>query len=189
MFDIVFPSENEKEFILIAEKLSIKELYLVYDYKKGEDYFFIDEFKNDKVKLKLGLIAKDNEILKAKQVCDFVIAESSDNDQDVLEKFKPNLMFDFENSKLNDKTHYRRSGLNQVLCKIAAENDIIIGFSFNSLLKCTGARRAVLLGRMMQNINICRKYKVKIGVFSFALKPYEMRSGKDLESLGRVLSK
>jgi RNase P/RNase MRP subunit p30 len=56
-----------------------------------------------------------------------------------------------------------------------------------SLLKCSDVRRAVLLGRMKQNLRICKKYKVKIRVFSFALKPYEIRSEKDLESLGKVL--
>ena len=47
--------------------------------------------------------------------------------------------------------------------------------------------RGQILGRMMQNVKICRKYKTKMIVFSFAENKKEMRDVKDLISFGRVI--
>jgi RNase P/RNase MRP subunit p30 len=189
--DIAFPNKNEKEFIEIAEKLGTKELYLAYNY--GCDVKQIkaklDELqKQTKVKLNIALIAKDKDILRAKQKCNFVITESSDKDQYVLERLKPNLIFNFETNPKKDKFHYRISGLNQVLCNIARENGIIIGFSFSLLLNSERLKRAQILGRMMQNIRFCRKYKVKTLFASFARNPYEMRSLKIYDSLQLLMA-
>ncbi len=88
----------------------------------------------------------------------------------------------------NDKKDFmksRNSGLNQVLCKIAKKNDVAIGFSFNEILK--SSRRSLLIGRMRQNIKLCRKYKVRMVFASFAKSLYEMRGAKDLFSLAQVL--
>src|SRR3989338_6580410 len=57
-----------------------------------------------------------------------------------------------------DFMHQRNSGLNHVLCALAKENNVAIGFSFSSILHAE--KRAVLLGRIMQNILLCRKYKI-----------------------------
>jgi RNase P/RNase MRP subunit p30 len=40
---------------------------------------------------------------------------------------------------------------------------------------------------MMQNIDFCRKYKIKTAIASFARNPYEMRGPRDLMSFGIVL--
>ncbi|MAG19933.1 hypothetical protein CL618_00685 [archaeon] len=92
-----------------------------------------------------------------------------------------------EKEKRADHMKYRSSGLNHILCKIAKENKISIGFSFNDVLKSKGMLRGQILGRMMQNVRICRKYKVKMIVFSFAENKKEMRDVKDLISFGRVI--
>ncbi len=57
----------------------------------------------------------------------------------------------------------RNSGLNQVLCKLAKENDVAIGFSFKDLLNSKD--KGALLGKMMQNVRLCRKYKVRMFLF------------------------
>ena len=73
-----------------------------------------------------------------------------------------------ENNRLKDHLHYRKSGLNQVLCKLAKKNNVAIGFDFCLILKSNSLDRAKFLGRMIQNVKLCRKYKVKmiIGCFS-----------------------
>jgi len=192
MFDIVFPDKNEKEFLEIARKLGNKELYFVYPYKKKVDDYkkiLYSLQKQTKIKLNLGLIAKPNDISKAKNICKFVITESSDKDQHILEKTKPNLIFSLEKQEKRDKYHYRISGFNQVLAKIAFKNKTIIGFSFSELLNTDKSKRIILLGRIIQNIKICKKYKVKTLLVSFATKPYEQRSLKTLQSLKEILRK
>jgi len=191
MTDIVFPNKNEEKFIETAERIGTKEVYFIYAYQKniGELKNKIQELqKATKVKLNLGLIAGSKDILKAKRICNFVIAESSDDDQHVLEKLTPSLMLNFEKSEKRDRFHYRVSGLNQVLCKLAAKNEVVIGFSFSELLNAPKFKRAVLLGRMMQNIRLCRKYKVKTLLASFAKTSFEMRDERILKSLYSILN-
>lgn len=83
--------------------------------------------------------------------------------------------------KGKDKLHYRKSGLNHVLCKLANENNVAIGFSLDKMYD------PVDLGRVKQNIKLCRKYKVKIVVVSFAKNKYQMRALNDLMAFCRVI--
>ena len=84
-----------------------------------------------------------------------------------------------------DNLHFRNSGLNQVSCKLARENEIAIGFSFNDVLNSDN--KSLLIGRLKQNTKLCRKFKVKIVLASFAKNKYEMRHAKDLIAFGRVI--
>ena len=79
-----------------------------------------------------------------------------------------------------DKMHQRDSGLNQVLLKLAKQNNVAIGFSFKSLLN--SKTRVKDLGRIIQNIKLCRKYKVKI-----VIQEFEERNKEDVNSLFKVL--
>jgi len=88
--------------------------------------------------------------------------------------------YGFEEQEPKDHTHYRRSGLNQVLCKIATKKNVRITFSFASILGATREKRALILGRIMQNIRLCQKYKTPMKIASFATEPYQMRSPHDL---------
>ena len=55
--------------------------------------------------------------------------KSSDDDRRVFEKNKNIFIYNLED-KNRDFIHYRNSGLNQVLCKLAKKNDIAICFNF-----------------------------------------------------------
>ncbi|MBI2672841.1 hypothetical protein HYX19_01135 [Candidatus Woesearchaeota archaeon] len=81
-----------------------------------------------------------------------------------------------------DFLNARNSGLNQVLLGLAKKNHISIGINFNEILKSRGVERAKLLGRIAQNIALCRKYHVEIVLGSFASDEFEMRAPKDLIS-------
>ena len=100
-----------------------------------------------------------------------------------LENKHIDIIFGLEDHKFPDFLHQRNSGLNHILCKIAHDNDKIICFDFSSILNSKGMKRARIFGRMMQNIRLCRKYKVKMAAASFG----EMRNRRDLESLFKVL--
>jgi RNase P/RNase MRP subunit p30 len=39
----------------------------------------------------------------------------------------------------------------------------------------------------MQNIKLCKKYKIDINIYSFAQDIYEMRDTKDIQALKRIL--
>ncbi len=84
-----------------------------------------------------------------------------------------------------DFMHQRNSGLNHVLCALAKENNVAIGFSFSCILHAQ--QRAKSLGRMMQNILLCRKYKIHMVIGSFAENEWDVRNEKDLQAFFKVL--
>jgi len=122
---------------------------------------------------------------KTKQ--ELIIINGSLLNRAVLENRKVDLLVGVERSSRDDMMHFRNSGLNQVLCKLAHKNDIAIAFNFNDLLKARGIERSVLLGRMAQNVRLCRKYKNKMIIASFAGNEYELKSANDLVSFGIVI--
>jgi len=83
-----------------------------------------------------------------------------------------------------DKIHQRVSGLNQVLCKLAKENKVAIGFSFSSILHSKDYKE---FGRIKQNIKLCRKYKVPMVIGNFASKKDDLRKLDDIYSMFKVL--
>ncbi|MBU2589255.1 MAG: hypothetical protein KKA65_01235 [Nanoarchaeota archaeon] len=104
--------------------------------------------------------------------------------QQTLENKKSEIIVIHEKSP-KDHLHFRRTALNQVTCKLAKKNKIIIAFSFDKIINSRD--KALVFGRLMQNFKLCRKYKVKVLFASFARNKYGMRSSHDLLSLLQVL--
>ena len=104
------------------------------------------------------------------------------NDARAFENKRIDVVVSLERASGNDFIHYKNSGMNQVLCKLAKKNGIAIGFNFNDILI-----GKPFIGRMMQNVRLCRKYKVNMILASFASNIYEMRNPRDLISFGRCI--
>lgn len=113
-----------------------------------------------------------------------IAIQSSPSDRGVLER-KPFLLYDLETSERKDAHHFRSSGLNHVMCRLAGTTRIAISLSLMHLAR--PAHKPELVGRIMQNIRLCRKYDVRMFVGSFATKPTDMRSPHDVAALLRVL--
>ena len=207
MIDFVVPNNNENEFIAMAERLGYKGIYFLYnldDYLNKSKKF---EIKTNKIKVNIGIIADYKNIYKIKNIPEkqsfsgrrksfafsselkdedvFVAVKSSDNNKEIIEKSGVNMIFSFEENSRRDFIHQRASGLNHVLCKSAKENNVTMGFSVKSILDAENKQE--LLGRIMQNMNLCRKFKVKTTIASLAQKPLEMREIHDLTSLFEIL--
>lgn len=61
-----------------------------------------------------------------------------------------------------DKLKQRDSGLNQVLCKIAKDNRIILAIDLNELIKTEDKKeKSKILARILQNIKLIKKFKNK----------------------------
>ena len=105
--------------------------------------------------------------------------------QRALQPKKTDFIYNLEDSKKEDKMNRRSSGLNQVYCKLAHDKGIAVAFNFNLVLHAEN--RDVILGRMMQNVRFCRKYKVKMIIASFAINTYEQRAPNDLIAFGRCI--
>ncbi len=89
--------------------------------------------------------------------------------------------------KGRDHLHWRNAGLTSQILQLAQKHGIAIGFCFSSVLEREGVERSQVLGRMMQNVRLCRKYRVGMVLCSFACDIYGLRSASDLQSFGRIL--
>mgnify|MGYP001584288517 CR=1 FL=1 len=114
-----------------------------------------------------------------------VIIEGNSVNRDILERDNVNILLSPHKDLKRDSMHFRNSGLNQVLCSISKKNNIAIGFSFSEFLNSND--RALILGKMQQNVRLCRKFKVKMVIASFAKNEYELRSIETLKSFGYIL--
>lgn len=172
MIDVVFPNKNEEEYIDLAKKLGISGLIFVYkspaEFYQGKPKFPITN----------ALILEPKNLQKAKQAHALAICTAS---REAIER-GASIVFGFEQLEQKEHTHYRGGGLNQVLCKLAKEKGVAIGFSFSSILTSFGQKRAILIGRMTQNIMICKKYKTPMWLASFATEPCQMRAKAEIEA-------
>jgi len=135
--------------------------------------------------IKISEVTNSNQLRKLKN--DLNIVEGGKFNREVLSTKNIDILVSPEKNRKEDFLHHRNSGLNHILCKLANKNKIAIGFSFNEVLKSKNVDRAKILGRMRQNIKLCRKYKVNMIIASFANDKYEMRSLNDLKSFSRVI--
>ena len=171
MRDIVIPKGNEKELAKMAETLGYDTLWFIYSSEK-------ESFKG-----KLP-VKHENFILSEKRTGKQSCAKCTpDNIRNLVEHVKPEFIFGLEESMPKDYIHQRGSGINHIIAKLAAQNGTAIAFSLASLQK----DRARIMGRMKQNIELCRKFKCRMLIGSFASSPLEMRAPGDIQSLFTLL--
>ena len=87
---------------------------------------------------------------------------------------------------LNHPAFDKSSGLNQVLAKAAAENNVAIGLTLRSLLHSRGPRRVRLLSDLRANLDLARKYDVSLVLSSDAMSCFDLRSPMDALALAEV---
>jgi RNase P/RNase MRP subunit p30 len=104
-----------------------------------------------------------DKLLKSKKKV-IILGKSIEFNRKILENKKVNTLI-ISHKEKKDKLRQRDSGLNQVLCKIARENNITIAFDFSEL-EGEKKEKALLLARLIQNIKLCRKYKTKFIILS-----------------------
>jgi len=134
-----------------------------------------------------AVIVSANDIRSAKKKSKYVIAKSSDKDRYVIEHEKPFMLIGLGESTKSDKTKKREIGINQVLCKLAAKNNVSFGFNFKSLLTADIERRAIILGRWMHIARIARKYKVKCNIISLAESQEDLRDAYDFQAFANLI--
>jgi len=166
--------------VLITENKELLELSKKLGFTKT--MFVEKDFVSIKAKSKKELI---REISKAKGKLTVYKASSEELLRFALEKTKINMVYGMETINPKDSVHFVRGGLDQITCRLAAEKDKIIGFSFSEILNAKN--RDKIIARMKFNIKLCKKYKVKIFFSSFACSEKELRSAKDLFAFWKIL--
>lgn len=102
----------------------------------------------------------------------------------ILEKEKIDVLL-LNQSERTDKINQRNSGFNHVLAKIARKKCVAIGINFDEIVESGKKRKADILGRVIQNVKLCNKNKLKMKFVS--LKNKNERDISDVKFLGLVL--
>jgi RNase P/RNase MRP subunit p30 len=113
------------------------------------------------------------------------IVFSSDDDEisrKILEKENISILLLNQEGR-KDFHKQRNSGLNQVLAKLAKKKNIAIGINLDELITSTEKEKSAILARVIQNIKICRKSKLKMKFIQKSQK----RNLIDVKSLGLTL--
>lgn len=189
MKDIAIPKNNEAEFIEIAVKLNIKKLFFLYnfdEYNEENTKKKLDSIKSS-IEIEIGFNVNQKNLSKAFKLSRLLAVKSSDKDRVFIESGKIKIIYGFEEVNRKDYLHQRASGLNHILCELAKKNDVAVGISYGSLIGKDAASSSLLMGRMMQNIKLCQKYKVKMVIGSFSSNPFDLRAPHDIMSLFAML--
>jgi len=173
MVDFFVPSGNEEEFAKAAKEIGVDEFVFLYSFK--------DYKKKLSGEYETGVIFEDevsiSMVRKAVQLSDYVVVKAYDNLREVLEKNKRIYVYGLELGEQKDFVHFRNSGLNHVLVKIAKDNKIKFLFNFSEFLSLNPKKRGVVLGRLKQNIELFKKYKVEFSFASFANSKFNIKKG------------
>ncbi len=190
MYDLVVPNNNEKEFLEKAKALGISNLIFLYPVKN------VDEIRNKKqFGVKIGLLFLPKTVGEAKKIneklyleVDLIAATSQDEavTRALCENPMVDIVFGVATSFGKDALDYRRAGINAIVANLIKENKQSYAVSFVNILNEIGVKRAKLLGREMQNIQLLRR-KVPLIIASFAKKPEEMRLAENLGAFLRIL--
>lgn len=180
MIDIVFPKENETEFIKTAELLNIKQLCFAYE--KPVDVSIFQH--QTKILLSSAVICRPEEVRKYKGKIVTIVNAPEDQSKlrHIIEKIRPDILVGLEFHRKRDFIHHRASGLNHILAELAKQKKVAIGFSFSDILKAKPRDRAIYMGRISQNIHFARKFGFKTVIASFADSPWNLRSKNDIVS-------
>ena len=100
----------------------------------------------------------------------FVMAKDDDFNRAVLEYGRFDIILGIEAGRRKDKLKQLDSGLNEVLARIAAKNNVTIGFDLVELAGLAKMEKAVRLARIKQNITLCRKAGARLALVNCADK-------------------
>ena len=104
------------------------------------------------------------ELKKNKQSI-IVQAQADKFNRKIIENPDVDILLSPESLNRKDKLKQRDSGLNEVMCKLAKKNNIKIGIDLSALAKQPKKQKAILIARIMQNINLCKRTKTPIVIF------------------------
>ena len=101
-----------------------------------------------------------------------------------VETLKIDYLISPERGVKKDTLKQRDSGINHVVAKLMKEKGIVIVIDFSSIAKLSGKDKAIRLGRLIQNVKICRKAGCEIKIASFGKSDVGIVGEKARSSLG-----
>ena len=105
---------------------------------------------------------KEIQQLKKENKTVTVQAQNNEFNRKILENKDVDILVGVELHDRKDKLKQRDSGLNEVLCKLASKNNIKIAIDLEKIKKLNKIEKAIVLARIIQNIQLCKRTNTKI---------------------------
>jgi len=108
-----------------------------------------------------------------------VVAQDENFNRKIFENKDVDMVVGLELHNKRDFMKQRDSGLNEILCKLAHDNNIKIGVDINKIAGLGKVEKARVLARVSQNIKLCKRTKTKIVILNNSkknAKKYEVNS-------------
>ena len=102
----------------------------------------------------------------------------------VIETLRVDYLVSPERGIKKDSLKQRDSGINHVVAKLAKEKGILIVVDFNEVGKLRGKEKAMRLGKIIQNMKVCRKAGCGIRIASFGSNEDEIVDEKSRKAFG-----
>jgi ribonuclease P/MRP protein subunit RPP1 len=115
----------------------------------------------------LNEVRKQIQEIKRKNPSEEIIVRANDIEfnRKILEMKSIDILLSPEIHNRKDFLKQRDSGLNEVLVKLAAKNNIKIGINLDGIQKLEKKEKAIVLARIRQNITLCKRTKADIILF------------------------
>ncbi len=176
MYDIVFPKNNELDFIKQAKKLGYDKLVFIYSEKTFQSAPNLEvESKKHNVEIVRGCLCEKK----------FVETDFSITNSNRIGWMKQDVKLIFDIEENDHFMNQKDSGMNVAVAQQMKQYSCLYGINFSRILSYKN--RSDLLGSIMQNIMLCNKYKVSVNLASFSANLLEMRNPEDLKAFGRIL--
>ncbi|MEK6898687.1 MAG: hypothetical protein AABW79_01165 [Nanoarchaeota archaeon] len=107
-----------------------------------------------------------NSISNKKNKIDYAEIPEDELKRKALERSAIKILLSPEKYKTKAKPRQIDTGLNEILARIAAKNNISIGINLDEIKNLNISEKAERLARIKQNIKICRKTSTKIALKS-----------------------
>lgn len=166
------------EIVFIKEISNVKELDIKKDLKDYDGILI----KNQNIDVMRRIIDKSQNSFKNIMI----LGMNDEINRACLEHKKTSSLLSPEFNRAKDYINYRNSGLNQVLCKIAKENNKEI---IENLSDLQGEKKnqSLILGKMLQNARLCKRYGVKFLIAIITKNEKEFLSSDKLENFSKTL--
>jgi ribonuclease P/MRP protein subunit RPP1 len=92
-----------------------------------------------------------------------------------------------ETPEVDMLVHHGDMAINQVLAKLAARNNVAVGFVFSGVLLSYKRTRIGMFSGMMESAKVLRKYRSPVAISSGSLSEWDMRSPSDMIAFGKLL--
>lgn len=189
-FEIIVPKGNYNKLLDRCISLGIINILIAYPFKEKDD---IKKIKNNieknikykNLNLDYGLIIENKEnknllrkIYNSKNDYQLII-DASQNIEDlryICENFQDIIIFNLEKNDRMDFIHQKNSGINHIIAKIISKNKSKIALNFSNYINADNKSKKQIIGRIKQNLELCKKFKIEYLICSFASNVYEIKS-------------